>query len=70
MYEVDLFETDSGAHVDSLWWTLQDLEGGDFIPHSVRPSFSRAAGLQYSCSSGEQHYDRRSKVSRSKKLFT
>lgn len=63
MREVDLLETDFVAHVDSLWWTLQDLKGCDFIPHSVRPSFSRAAGLQYS--SGEQQYDRCSKVSRS-----
>lgn len=65
MCEVDLLETDSVSHVDSLSWTLQDLKGCDFIPHSVRPSFSRAAGLQYSCPSGEQQYDRCSKVSRS-----
>ena len=51
MLEVDLFETDSVAHMDSLWWTLQDMDGGDLVSHSVRSSFSGAAGVQYSCSS-------------------
>lgn len=66
MFEVDLLETDSVAHMDSLWWTLQDLKRGDLVPHRVIPSFSRAAGLQYSCSSEEQQYNLCSKVSSSK----